>query len=238
MARLEFIPVTAINVDPTYQRRTDAARVKRIAAALDEGAMKAISVSERPDGSLWVYDGAHTVAAARLAGMSRVPALIVRGTREQEARWFLAINGGSKRVSQRDTQHAGVAASDAVAVLVDRLMSAHGLTVQSGGQARPGKTNAVGLLRTLAKRDPAGLEAAMGVIGGLWPSEPLAWSGRVISGVHGAIAKAGADAVRAGLKARKVTPQRIEDGIAVLGKVAGGSGWSAAASVVISLAGV
>ncbi len=237
MLKFAHVPVTSINVDESYQRPTDAARVKRIAAALDGGAMKAVSLSKRADGTLWCYDGAHTVAAARAAGWAAVPALIVNGSRREEAHWFLAINGGSKRVSQRDTQRAGVAADDTVAVLVERLMSERSITVQGGGQARPGRTNAVGLLRTLARRDAEGLTAAMDVIRALWAAEPLAWSGRVIRGVYDASKQAGADELRAGLKAHKVTPQRIEDAISVLGDAGKQSGWTSAGAVVLKLAG-
>lgn len=235
--RFAHVPVDAVMVDCSYQRPTDGNQVKDIAGAFEAGAVKAVSLSERADGSLWCYDGAHTVAAARAAGWATVPALIVQGDPEREARWFGAINGKSRRVSQRDAQRAGVVARHPVALLVNALMSANGIVSQGGGQARPGRTNAVGLLRTLARRDAEGLTAAMDVIRALWAAEPLAWSGRVIRGVYDASKQAGADELRAGLKAHKVTPQRIEDAISVLGDAGKQSGWTSAGAVVLKLAG-
>lgn len=236
-----LVPVGMINTDHSYQRQLSAARVKRIAEAMDSGAVKAVSLSQRPDGSLWVYDGQHTVAAFIQSGQTHVPALIVPGSQEQEARWFLLINGGaSKSVSQREKLAPGVVSGEPGAVLLQELMTRYCVTVKSGGAAGAGQTNAVGLLRKIAGKSPDLLRAVFREIDGAWREHPLAWTGRIISGVAAICGRDDSAEVFKSLKRKRITPQRIEDAISAaqaLRGVAGGSGWGLAAEVMLSLAG-
>jgi hypothetical protein len=237
-----LVPVSMINTDHSYQRQLSPARVRRIAEAMDSGAVKAVSLSQRSDGSLWVYDGQHTVAAFVQSGQTHVPALIVQGSQEQEARWFLLINGGaSKSVSQREKLAPGVVSGDPGAVLLQALMTNYGVTVKSGGAAGAGQTNAVGLLRKIAGKSPDLLRAVFREIDSAWRDQPLAWTGRIVSGAAAICGRDDAHEVFKALKRKRVTPQRIEDAIsaaqAVQG-VAGGAGWGMAADVMLSLAGV
>lgn len=236
---LAFVSVGMINVDHSYQRKLEEARVKRISGARNAGAVKAVSLSRRADGTLWVYDGQHTVAEARLAGREFVPAVIIDGDPRREAEWFLLVNGGSKRVSQRDIQHAGVVAGDKISELVRDMLEAHGVRVKAGGVAGKGETNAVGLLRKLAKSHPVRLELAFDLIDAAWADEPLAWTGRIISGVFDLTAQPDGVDVAHAMKRKKITPQRIEDAIsaaqAVHG-VAGNAAWGISAQVMRKLA--
>lgn len=236
------VPVGLINVDHSYQRQLSATRVKKIAEALDSGAVKAISLSRRSDGTLWVYDGQHTLAAFKVAGIDHIPALIVDGCKEQEAMWFLLINGGaSKRVTQREKLAPGVVSGDPAAVSVHGLLAKHGVTVISGGSAGVRQTNAVGLMQKLAARDSGLLGRVFDEITAAWCDQPLAWSGRIISGVSGVMARDdGAEVMRL-LRKKRITPQRIEDAISAaqaVGGMAGSSGWGIAGDVMLKLAGV
>ena len=239
---LAFVAVDSINVDHSYQRQISMPRVTQIARAVEIGAVKAVSLSRRADGSLWVYDGQHTVAALREAGRTLVPAVIVSGTREQEAAWFLLINGGaSKRVSQRDKLAPGIVSGNAAATLVGALLHRHGVTVKKGGASAGRKTNAVGLLTSLAASSPDALHRAMDFIGSAWGDLDLAWSGRIISGVAALCRCSDGDAVLSALAKRGITPQRIEDAIAALQSVQGvasAGGWALSERVMRTLSGV
>lgn len=90
---LEMVRVGDLKVD-TYQRQKDelsTKHIEKIAAAFDWHMFFVIGVSERDDGSRWVYDGQHRVTAVlQVFGPDQlVPALVSRGlSRSDEAKLF------------------------------------------------------------------------------------------------------------------------------------------------------
>lgn len=181
--KLVMVKTSTLLIDPRYQRQLDMRRVTRTAKAFNLGAMKAISVCRRPDGRLFVYDGMHTIAAAQAAGLAKVPAVIVDGTRELEAQWFLMINGGSaKRVSQRDIQRAGVIAGDELSMLAQDVLTYYSLEISGGGH-RQGHTNAIGAIKRYIKISPDALKIAMDAIYELWREDPRAWNCVLLRGM-------------------------------------------------------
>src|SRR3990167_4119708 len=76
-----------------YQRTLDEARVKKIVDNYDPHLIGTILVARRSDGSLWVIDGQHRVAALRLLGHSVVLATVYADTTDAgEALLFVAAN--------------------------------------------------------------------------------------------------------------------------------------------------
>ena len=69
---LEFRPIADLQIDESYQRSIDTgpsqSLVKRIARDWDWGLCQPLNVAKREDGSLWVIDGQHRLAAARDRG--------------------------------------------------------------------------------------------------------------------------------------------------------------------------
>lgn len=228
------VPVASIHVDDVYQRALDQKRIDRLRRAFDRGASKAISVSRRSCGALYVYDGQHTLALCRAMGFETVPAVIVDGDQKKEARWFLLMNGaGTSKANARDAHRAALVADDETAAAVQDLLNTYGLTLARGG-ARAGTTSAIGTLRTWLKADPARLVRAMDVIDRLWCEENNAWTQIVMRGAWDIAADCELlDAVEAGLSKHKVTPRRILDCASGMqestGTPGGGSGYSKAA---------
>ena len=75
---LEIAP-KAIHVDPKYQRENNIKRSLRIANNWDWRVFSPISVSERPDGSYYAYDGQHRVVAAqRNEEIETLPCYVVK----------------------------------------------------------------------------------------------------------------------------------------------------------------
>jgi hypothetical protein len=181
--RLAMVKISDLRIDHAYQRDLQIPRANRIAKAFSEGAMKAISVSQRDDGSLYVYDGMHTMDAADAAGLKEIPAVIVRGDQKKEAEWFTLINGSnSRRVSARDKLRAGVVAEDKAAGKLADLLAAYGVEIGKGGN-RKNQTNSIGTLNQCMRVCERSLNSAMMAIKKLWGDEDCAWSSVVIRGM-------------------------------------------------------
>jgi hypothetical protein len=227
---ISIVDIDRINVDPEYQRTLDVKRVAKVAEAFSAGAIKAISLSRRADGSLWCYDGQHSLEIMRAKGVMQVPAVIVSGSQKQEAAWFLLMNGaGVRKASQREQQSPGVVAGDEVSIKTQELMDSYGILMAKGG-ARSGMTSAIGSIKTWIKSDHARLIRAMDMIDRLWCNEDHAWTQIVIRGAWDIAGTDKLAAVEAGLIKQKVTPRRVLDVAgamqAATGTGGGGSGYS------------
>lgn len=231
---LDFVDVKSINIDHSYQRQLDVKRIKRLQKAYDNGACKAVSLSMREDGSLWVYDGQHTLALAVASGLKIVPAVIVKGDQKKEARWFLLMNGsGVAKATVRERHTASVTMGDEVANGVQCLLSKYNLTVAKGG-TKAGQTSAIGSIRNWYRDNHKRLENVFCVIDDLWRDEDSAWTQVLMRGLWD-IAQNDEmlKQVHMGLKKYKITPRRILDTAAGMqsatGVPGGGSGYSAIA---------
>lgn len=241
MAEYAEIPIELLKIDVSYQRDLDEGRIKRLLKAFDAGAIKALSVSRRLCGSLYVYDGQHTLAVFKAMRAKTVPALVVDGDREMEARWFMLMNGaGVSKATARDAHRAAVVARDDTAIMVQGLLDSLGLEVAKGG-ARAGTLSAIGTLQSWAKQDFNRLDRAMGMVHQLWANESHAWTQVVLRGAWDIAADA--DVMRrviSGCRKHKVTPRRILDAAAGMqmatGMPGGGSGY--AKQAYLRLAGV
>lgn len=224
------IDINKINIDTEYQRTLDEKRVAKVSAAFSEGAIKAISLSRRSDGTLWAYDGQHSLEIMRSMGFTKVPAVIVHGSQKQEAEWFSLMNGtGVRKATQRDSQKAGVVAENIDAIRLQNLLDSFGILMAKGG-ARSGMTSAIGSIKGWIKVDEPRLRRAMDMIDRIWCREDHAWTQIVIRGAWDVAGTAKLSAVEAGLVKHKVTPRRVLDVAgamqAATGTGGGGSGYS------------
>lgn len=236
---MRLIPIDSIHIDPAYQRDLDDKRVRKIAIKFQQGAAKAVSLSRRPNGALWCYDGHHTIEIYRAAGFTHVPAVIVSGSMKQEADWFDELNQSVKRVSARDRQRAGVVADKPTALAVQGLLDEFGIQVSKGG-LRAGMTNSVGAIGRYVSADPVRLVLAMRAIDVMWKNETEAWSGVVLRGMFEACGKVGQGDLVKACKAKRVTPRRILDWCSARQTAAGSGGGGAAyaCEAILTLAGI
>ena len=237
--RLDFVPIEKISFDRAYQRPLDLSRVKAIANKLKSGASKAVSLSLRPDGSLFCYDGQHTVCAYEMAKVKTVPAVIVEGCQKDEAMWFLEIQKSAKRVFIKDAQRAGIVSGDETAIVAQSFLTKYGLEISSGGTVAH-KTGAIGAIRRFAKSDPEVLTKAMDAIKSLWDDYCEAWCAVIIRGMFEVAKDGRINDVCATAKRKKVTPRRILDVAAAMQSSNGkdGSGASYAKRAIIDLCGL
>ena len=86
VGNLEVLTIDDLHVDHTYQRDLSADRVQSIAAKWDIVAAGPIVVSRRANGDLYIVNGQHRAAAAKMAGETHVIAQVVNDlTAKQEA---------------------------------------------------------------------------------------------------------------------------------------------------------
>lgn len=208
---LKFIDIQQINVDASYQRAIDPKRVKKLAAAFELGACKAVSLSRRVDGSYWVYDGNHTVQILKAQGFVKIPAVIVLGTAKQEAEWFNVINGpGPRKATPCENQKAAYFSGNSLAVAAQDMLDEYGILMATGG-THAGMTRSIDFIKTCIKADKPRLVSAMDMIDRLWANEREAWSRTIMRGAYEVAGMGCIDRLEAGLSKNKITPRRVLD---------------------------
>lgn len=180
---IEWVPIVELLIDESYQRsiETPASRrlVREIAGEWDWDVLDVLKVSRRPDDRLFVIDGQHRLAAARLRpDVPQLPCVLKRcAGPAEEARLFTAANRGRKRMSRVDDFRAAVAAGDGDAVTIERLVTAAGLAIgrhEMAASLAPGELACVAALRTLLRTHGEDrLGEALRTLGEAFPDEQL-----------------------------------------------------------------
>jgi hypothetical protein len=190
-AVIRSVAVMDLRVDASYQRPLDEADVRSIVRRFDADSLGAIQVGERPDGSLWIADGQHRVAALLALGVSETPAVVFRSSGPcHEARVFKLYNSGRRAVRPIQLHLAGIAAGDAREVAIAGILSRYGL--RAADAAGWPSVQAIGKCQRIFGWDggPAILDRALSVIVRAWEGEPSALTQFAIGGVALAIKRA------------------------------------------------
>jgi hypothetical protein len=182
-ARLRWVPLARLRVNPLAQRDLNHARVSKLAAAFDPELMDAPTVNHRGD---WYYliDGQHRIAALKLWMPSwqregqQVQCWTYEGlTEAQEADRFLALNDSLPVRAFAKFKVSVQAGRDAEGD-VDRIVRALGLRIARGS----GGISAVATLRRVYCRGgPAVLSRALRIIRDAYGEAGL--EGPVIDGI-------------------------------------------------------
>lgn len=124
-----------LRVDDSYQRSIDTgpsqALIDRIARSWDWRMCLPLVVSKRDDGSLYVIDGQHRLAAAQARGdIPFLPCCVsVYGSVADEAAMFVAMNRARRSINRLDDFHAAQAGGDDEALAITALVHGAGFTV-------------------------------------------------------------------------------------------------------------
>lgn len=181
----EFRLVAAknIKVDRGYQRRINPTKLRKLLKNFDPTAFEPITVSERADGSLWSPEGQHRTILAQIVNEDMlIPCYVHKGlTVQTEAHQTGTIHRGRTSFSSLDLFRTDLAAGEAEAVAVNRIVTEAGLTI---GGAKG--ILAVKALRKIHERSgDAGLAIVLRVIDQAWtvayPED--AWGYSVMAGV-------------------------------------------------------
>jgi hypothetical protein len=195
---LEFRPIADLRIDDSYQRSIDTgpsqALVKRIAREWDWGLCQPLNVAKREDGSLWVIDGQHRLAAARDRGdIYDLPCVVV-ATRsaDDEAAAFVALNQQRRPLSKLDLFKAALAAGDGEAGAILDALSNAGLSVAATTNPdswKPGQIcNIGGLEKCLRQSGEKVLRSACLTASVAFSGQVLRYFGTIFPGVEAAIA--------------------------------------------------
>ena len=180
-ARLRWVPLTQMRVNPLAQRDLNQARVSKLAAAFDPEKMDAPTVNHRGD---WYYliDGQHRIAALKewLSTWQdqHIQCWAYEGLSEaEEAEKFLALNDALP-VRAFAKFKVSVQAGRDVEADVDRIVRAQGLRIARGS----GGISAVATLRRVySGGGPAVLSRALRIIRDAYGEAGL--DGPVIEGI-------------------------------------------------------
>ncbi|CCW15778.1 hypothetical protein EBBID32_1060 [Sphingobium indicum BiD32] len=172
-----------LNLDDSYQRSTEngasQALIKKIAAGWDWRMCLPLVVSKRDDGSLWVIDGQHRLAAAMLRGdIPFLPCCVgVYGSVADEAAMFVAMNRARKPMNRLDDFHAAIASGDSEAIEIADIIKGAGFTVsrKTGSQSWvPGEVAFTSAIAKVLRKHGAKVCAdALHIMHEAWPDEVL-----------------------------------------------------------------
>ena len=144
-AKLRWIPIAKMKVNPVAQRSENPARVDHIAVNLDLEQLGTPTVNER-DGWFYINDGQHRIAALKQIGFGDLSVqcwTYVGLSEEHEAERFLKLND-TLPVLPFPKFRAAITAGRERESEIDRVVRAQGLVVS--GDAIPGAIKAVGTL--------------------------------------------------------------------------------------------
>ncbi len=187
--QFQMILASEIRVDHSYQRKLNDRDVKDIATNFNWDDFGVLYVSKRSDGSYWILDGQHRLAALRMLDLldSLVPCYIYEGmTLGDEARRFAGLNMDRSPVRPIYGFNALVTGEQVEANAIEKVVDRVGFEVWNGrGKAGDGEISAVVALRTVYRAGgDAELEEVLAVIKAAWGDDHDGIQADVILGVQ------------------------------------------------------
>lgn len=230
---LTWLPVDRLDVDPAYQRSLDTPKsrrlIARIAGNFRWAAFQSILATPNGPERWWLIDGQHRAAAARLAGLSLVPAVVVHelATKDQ-ALAFVSANADRNPVPPQAVFYAKLVAGDAAALELQAVCAATGIELLryplAAAKTPQGKTSAIPALQKVQRNFPAVWRAAIAAVGAWGGGRRGALRGEIFYGAARFLHRHGDEAALAAAL-RRVGLGRLEEAIAL----ANGMGAAAAA---------
>lgn len=132
---IEWVHITRLSIDTTYQRSTDNSAswrlIASIAAKFDWRLCAPLVVSRRADDVLTIIDGQHRwMAACQRDDIPQLPCCVFRYENiKEEARMFIVANRARKPINRLDDYYAALAAADEDALEIEQLVRASGFCI-------------------------------------------------------------------------------------------------------------
>ena len=194
---LQYCTPDQLEVDPAYQRGLDSgpsqALIRRIAVHWDWGLCQPLIVARRggpgSGQALFVVDGQHRLAAAKLRGdIHQLPCVVASyADAADEAACFVALNQQRRPLGRLVVFKAELAAGDPEARAVAGAVEAVGLRIAASTNLEtspPGTlSNVTGLLACLRIHGEAVLEAALDVLAESFKGQKLRYAGTIFPGL-------------------------------------------------------
>jgi hypothetical protein len=148
----EVVQLDDLSIDHSYQRDLDPNLVEQISSQWDPKAAQVLLISRRADGSLWIVNGQHCAAGAKMRGLVQLPAQVHEGlTVKQEAALRLKANTrkGDKSLERFKAQ---VAAGDAESKDIVKILAGFDTQINQWPNQHEG-VNCVAAIEFLYRRD-------------------------------------------------------------------------------------
>lgn len=173
---LEQLRVDTLGIDHTYQRPVSPSMVNKIVKGFDSRLFGIVTVSRRDDGSCWVLDGQHRVAALMKMdkGHIMIPCEILTGlTIEEEAQVFHLRNANKKTMTPQERLRGALAAGDARALMIAEAVRSSGYRINlDTSELHGGQIPATAALERVDRQYRDGhLEMTLGLIRTTWGTE-------------------------------------------------------------------
>lgn len=195
MPTLQFCRPAELRIDPAYQRSLETVAskklVQRIAREWNWDLCQPLVAARRVDLTerLFVIDGQHRLAAARLRGdIGQLPCVIVtHASVADEAAAFVKLNQQRQPLSGLDLFKAAVASGDGEAVAIVGAVEAAGLAIAPHSNPycwKPGQVSNIGGIRQVWRRfGEAVTAAALRVLAQAFGGQVLQYAGTIFPGI-------------------------------------------------------
>lgn len=195
------IDTVKLKIDMSYQRESSESLITRIIGRFDLNKFEPPTVNVRPDGSYYIVDGGHRVAAARRIGTPTLTCRVVHIDVDEEPGLFIDLNRSRRWVSPVQTFKAEVALGNPSSLEITRCLEDRGLRVASSHS--PQTVNCTGTLHKIySRRGTVGLCRVLD-IALVWPDdEPRRFAGQLLQGLDLFIHEVQRNADEARLKER------------------------------------
>lgn len=172
---LKMLPKEILEVDSSYQRPINEAKVKEIASSFSFVAFGAAVVADRGDGRYFIIDAQHRVAAAmRRSDVKTLPCIVFHmDSLTDEARAFLGLNTMRKPLTGLEKHTAAVKAGDDASVKADSLARSIGRVLVESASDASRSIGCVRLLTRLAAEDYDRTRRVLSVLDQLAGNRPI-----------------------------------------------------------------
>lgn len=194
---LQYCAPDQLQIDEAYQRSLEAGSsqslIRRIAMHWDWGLCQPLFVARRDDGGLYVVDGQHRLAAARLRGdIWQLPCVVASfASSADEAASFVALNQQRRPLTKGQLFKAALAAGDAEALTIQAELDRAGLWIGSSPDLtiqKPGAIVCIAAVQNCIRvHGREVLAASLQVLSKAWPGEQLRYAGTVYPGIVGTV---------------------------------------------------
>lgn len=192
---LQYCSPDQLEVDPGYQRSLESENsltlIRRISMFWDWGLCQPLVVARRGSGALFVVDGQHRLAAAKLRGdIWQLPCVVASyESAAAEAAAFVSLNKDRRALTSLSIFKAELAAGDEAAVAVARLVRQAGLELAPHENRLRWKPGCVGNVRGMVdcwrRHGEAIVRLALCAMAHAFQGQPLRYGGTIFRGIVG-----------------------------------------------------
>lgn len=182
---LDFVPMSKLFVDPSYQRKIKPKHVDRIVNNFKEDLFVPLTIAPRANGKYAVTDGQHRFMALKRLGFTKAPCTIVTGGAvSKEAEIFVNQSEGTKRLVPEDKFRAMVQKGDKTAVAVNSMLYELSFKLSQTKSESPRTIQSVNSLLSIYNRFGGTiLKATLQVMADAWGTKHVFLNAAVINGI-------------------------------------------------------